>query len=163
MNYKIELATLENLDEILNLYQERMEWIILNNINQKSWKVFFENHPKSEFIKDINQKRYYIIKENNKIIGGFELSTNSKLWKDDYTPAYYLYKVVTKINYKGIGKMIFQEVQELAKQANKKFIRINCVKSNKKLNEIYENYNFKLIAFKKSKYGTFALRELEIV
>ncbi len=56
MNYTCELANIEDLDTILNLYSERTQWF-----------------------------------KENEIIAGFELSTNSKDWKDDITPAYYIY------------------------------------------------------------------------
>lgn len=83
MNYKIEIADISDINSILELYTERMKWFKDNNIKQ--WDKYLNNHPKSEFEEAINGKNYYIIRNCEEIIGGFELSTNSKDWKDDIT------------------------------------------------------------------------------
>lgn len=76
MEYIVELANINDIDIILELYSERMKWFKENNIKQ--WSRYLENHPRSEFIEAINNKDYYILKKENQIIAGFELSTNSK-------------------------------------------------------------------------------------
>lgn len=111
-----------------------------------------------EFKEAIENGNYYIIKEQENIIAGFELSTNSEIWEDEITPAYYLYKVVTKVGYKGIGKAIINKSKEMAKKDGKKYIRLNCLKSNAKLNQIYESYDFQTIRYSKK----FSLKELKI-
>lgn len=160
MNYTCELANIEDLDTILNLYSERTQWFKENEIKQ--WSKYLQNHPKQEFIEAINHKYYYLIKQENKIIAGFELSTNSKEWKDDITPAYYIYKVVTKVGYKNIGKIIFENCKRMAKLNGKKYLRLDCLKSNEKLNNIYESHNFKLIRYGSNERYSYALRELKI-
>lgn len=110
MNYKTELANINDIDSIIRLYSERMKWFKDNNIKQ--WSKYLNNHPKSEFEKAINNGNYYIVKQNDEIVAGFELSTNSKDWNDDTTPAYYIYKVVTKVGYKNLGKFIFASVKK---------------------------------------------------
>jgi hypothetical protein len=160
MSYILELANISDIDSILELYSERMQWFKDNKIKQ--WNKYLTNHPKSEFEEAINNKNYYIIKNNEEIIGGFELSTNSKDWKDDITPAYYIYKVVTKVGYKNIGDFIFEKCKEMAKSNGKKYLRLDCLKSNEKLNDIYESHNFKLIRYGNNDRYSYSLRELKI-
>lgn len=160
MKYKVELANISDIDSILELYAERMKWFKDNDIIQ--WRKYLINHPKSEFVELINSKNYYVIKNNDEIIGGFEISTDSKEWKDDITPAYYIYKVVTKVGYKNIGDFIFKECKKIAKEHDKQYLRLDCLKSNKKLNNIYENYNFKLVRYGNNKNYEYALREWKI-
>lgn len=69
----VELANISDIDFILELYSERMQWFKDNNIKQ--WSKYPTNHPKSEFEEAINNKNYYIIKNNDKIVAGFEVST----------------------------------------------------------------------------------------
>lgn len=156
MEYKVEKANVKNLEDILELYRERTEWFKENKISQ--WTRYLERHPKLEFKEAIKNGNYYIIKEQENIIAGFELSTNSEIWEDEITPAYYLYKVVTKVGYKGIGKAIINKSKEMAKKDGKKYIRLNCLKSNAKLNQIYESYDFQTIRYSKK----FSLKELKI-
>lgn len=138
MEYIFEKATINDLENIYKLYEERAEWFKKNNIDQ--WDSYFTYHPKSEF----------------------ELSSDSNCWNDSITSAYYLYKVVTKVNHKNLGKLIFDKCREIAIKDNKKFLRLNCIESNVKLNEIYESYNFKFVRNIKSNKYVFSLRQLEL-
>ena len=139
MDYTIELANMKDIDYILALYSDRMKWFKDNNIKQ--WSRYLQNHPKEEFVEAIENKNFYIIKQNNILVAGFELSTNSKDWNDDITPAYYIYKVVTKVGHKNLGQVIFDKCKELAKRDGKKYLRLDCLKSNQKLGINYSYYN----------------------
>lgn len=160
MNYIIELAKMKDIDYIIKLYSERIQWFKENNIKQ--WGNYLNNQLISEFEEDINNKNYYIIKDNDKIIAGFEMSTNSKEWKDNSTLAYYIYKLVTKVGYKNVGNFIFQKCKEIAKSNGMKYLRLDCLKSNEKLNEIYEKHNFKLIRHGCNDGYEYSLRECNI-
>ena len=122
MNNQIELkkANIIDIDEIINMYAERMKWFKENEIKQ--WSRYLTNHPKSEFIQSIENGDYYILTKNDKIIAGFEISTDSHFWNDDKTNAYYLYKVVTKVGYKNIGKEIFKIAKQIAKENKKDYL-----------------------------------------
>ena len=160
MSYELEQANINDIDVILELYSERMQWFKDNNIKQ--WTRYLSNHPKSEFEEAISNKNYYIVKDSGKIIAGFELSTNSKDWKDSITLAYYISKIVTKVGYKNIGDFIFKECKEIAKRDGKKYLRLDCIKSNEKLNNIYEKHNFKLIRYGRNERYAYSLRECKI-
>ena len=159
-NYIVKLANISDIDSILELYSERMQWFKDNNIKQ--WGKYLTNHPKLEFEEVINSRNYYIIKDKDEIIAGFEISNNSKDWKDDITPAYYIYKIVTKVGYKNIGDIIFKKCKEIAKLDGKKYLRLDCIKSNQKLNNIYEKDNFKLIRYGHNERYEYSLRECKI-
>lgn len=90
------------------------------------------------------------------------MSTNSKEWNDDITPAYYIYKVVTKVGYKNIGKILFDNCKEMAQRDGKRYLRLDCLKSNQKLNDIYESYNFRLKRYGSNERYSYSLRELKI-
>ena len=50
----------------------------------------------------------------------------------------------------------------IARLNEKKYLRIDCLKSNKKLNNIYENHNFKLIRYGNNDRYSFSLRECNV-
>lgn len=160
MNYIVALAEMKDIDSILTLYSDRMKWFKDNNIKQ--WSRYLQNHPKEEFKEAIQNKNFYIVKQNDELVAGFELSTNSKDWSDNITPAYYIYKVVTKVGHKNLGQVIFDKCKELAKRDGKKYLRLDCLKSNQKLNDIYESHNFKLIRYGHNERYSYSLRELKI-
>ena len=160
MNYTIKLANMNDIDLILQLYSERMQCFKDNNIKQ--WSKYLTNHPKTEFEEAINNKNFYIILKDNEIIAGFELSEDSREWKDNVTSSYYIYKVVTKVGHKNIGNIIFQKCKEIARKNGKKYLRLDCLKSNEKLNNIYESHDFKLVRYGSNERYNYSLRELKI-
>ena len=159
-NYIIEIAKMNDIECIIKLYSERMQWFKENNIKQ--WSKYLNNHPISEFEEAINNNYYYVIKDNEEIIAGFEMSTNNKEWNDDNTSAYYIHKLVTKVGYKNVGNFIFQKCREIAKSNGMKYLRLSCIKLNEKLNKIYEEHNFKLIRYGRNERYEYSLRECNI-
>ena len=159
-NIKFIKAKIEDLDELINLFEERTKWFKENRISQ--WSKYLEHHPKKEFEKIIKNGYYFILKENANIIAGFELSTDSKYWEDDITKAYYIYKLVTKVNYKNLGDLIFMICKNIAKNNNQKFLRLDCLKDNMKLNEIYEKHGFVLKRTGYQDWYRYSLRECDL-
>lgn len=156
-NIRFEIANLEQLPEIYQLYNNRTTWFKENNIKQ--WSRYVMRH-KDEFVLAIKNENYYILKKDKEIIGGFELSNNPGYFIDN-GESLYLNKVVTKVGYKNVGKYIFMICRDIAKNNNKKYLRLDCIKWNKKLNEIYEKHGFKLVGCGKSDYE-YCLREYNV-
>ena len=156
---KIEKATTKDIDEIIKLYADRSDWFKLNNIKQ--WSKYLINHPKEQFINVIENGNYYILKENDEIIAGCEISEDSRIWNDDISNSYYLYKVVTKVEHRNIGKYLFKYAKEKTIKDGKEYLRLDCLATNKKLNEIYENNGFKFVK-EGYDYYHFILREWKV-
>lgn len=152
-------ATTDDIDEIINLYAERMEWFKENRIKQ--WSKYLTNHPKKQFIQVIKKGDYYILKKDNEIIAGFEISTNSNFWNDNKSNAYYLYKVVSKVGYKNLGSEMFKIAKNITRTSGKDYLRIECLSSNKKLNELYDKYGFKYVK-EGQDYYHYTLREWKV-
>ncbi len=158
-NITFEQANADDIDHIIELYSERMEWFKMNKI--RMWSKYLTNHPKKEFISAINNGNYYVLKKDNEIIAGFEISTDSHFWNDNTSDAYYLYKVVSKVGYKNLGKKIFEIAKNITKINNKNYLRTEHLASNIKLNEIYEKYGFKYIK-EGQDYYHYILREWKV-
>ena len=158
-NIILEKATTDDIDEIINLYAERMVWFKQNGIKQ--WSKYLTNHPKEQFIHVIEKGDYYILKKNNEIIAGFEISTDSSFWKDNKSNAYYLYKVVSKVGYRNIGSEMFKIAKNMTRTSGKDYLRIECLSSNKKLNELYDKYGFKYVK-EGQDYYHYTLREWKV-
>ena len=158
-NYTLEIANIKDIDNILCIYSERMKWFKDNNIKQ--WSNYLKNHPKEEFVEIINDRHLYMLKQHKTIIAVFVIDNNSSLWKSDDNRAYYISKIAVKTGYKGIGKIIIEIAKSICINDNKKYLRLECVKNNIRLNQIYVNYGFKLKKTGKEKYS-YCLRELII-
>ncbi len=156
-NITFEVACIKQLNEIYELYNNRTIWFKENNIKQ--WSKYIARHKK-EFPIAIKNENYYILKKNNEIIAGFELSNNPGHFEDN-GKSFYLYKVVSKVGYKNIVTFIFMICKDLAKNNNKKYLRLDCIKWNDKLNDLYEKHGFKLVGCGKFDYE-YCLRECNV-
>lgn len=156
-NIVFEIASLKQLPQIYELYSSRTNWFKENNIKQ--WSRYLIRHE-NEFPIAIKNQNFFILKKNNKIIAGFQLSNNPGHFEDN-GESLYLNKVVSKVGHKNIGIYIFMICKDLAKNNNKKYLRLDCVKSNSKLNEIYEKHGFKLVGYGRSDYE-YCLRECNV-
>lgn len=157
-NITFQLAHLEQFNEIYELYNNRTKWFELNNIKQ--WPQYAERH-KNEIQTAIENDNYYIFKKGNEIIAGFEISNGPGYFNDD-GQALYLHKVVVKVGYKNIGKHIFMVSKHIAQSNNKQYLRLDCVKNNEKLNEIYEKHGFKFVGCGKTTHYEYCLRECNV-
>lgn len=155
----LEPANMNDFDKIVELYSERSNWFEDNGISQ--WQNYLENHPREEFITAIKNSNFYLLKKDNEIVAGFELSDKNSFWEDDKN-AYYIYKVVTKVGYRDLGKYIFGLCECFARRDGKKYLRLECKSDNKKLNDMYEEYGFEFIGTIQS-YCELALREKELI
>ena len=159
-NITFKKAEINELDKMLEVYSARIKWFKEKQIKQ--WNKYLEHHPKEEFENIIKEGYFFTLKQNGKIIAAFELSTDSKYWKDSGTQAYYIYKVVTKIGSKEVGNIIFEICKDIAKTNDKKYLRLDCLSTNEKLNDIYESHGFKLIRTGYEDYYPYSLRECAI-
>lgn len=57
----------------------------------------------------------------------------------------YVHHLASDIRYKGIGRIMLQEIREIGKVHFKKYVRLDNIATNKKLNEYYEKNGFKQI------------------
>ena len=154
-NMNLEIAKLCEIDEIYNLYESRINWFKLKNINQ--WNTYLLEHPKEEFILLIKKFKLFVLKHQERIISSFCLLDTHELWNDE-KDAFYICRVVVKPGYKKIGDYIFDICKDIALNNNKEYLRLNHIKKNKKLNEIYEKYGFKI--YKENQ--TYFLREKRV-
>lgn len=158
-NIEFEVAKEEQLNEILKIYQERMNWFKEKGINQ--WTRYKEHHSKEEFKDIIKRKRLFILKQNKDIISAFQIEENSKYWEDN-KKAYYLYKVVTLPKTRKIGDIIVEICKDLAIANNKMYLRLDCLEKNRKLNKIYVKHGFNLVKKGHDKSYYYTLREYKI-
>lgn len=156
-NIVFKYAELDQLQEILKLYKDRSVWFKEKGIDQ--WSKYLIRHEE-EFHISIENKNFYILKKEEEIIAGFELSYNPGNFVDN-NKSLYINKVVTKVGYKNLGKLIFEICEDIAKANNKNYLRLECKRQNQKLNEIYDKHRFRLIGYGKTYYN-FCLREKKI-
>lgn len=161
-DYTFRLAKDEDLDQIIKIIKQRQEWFKMKNIRQ--WSKYIENHPIEEWNNSIANNSLYVLSKKDKIFGCVEIKFyDSEFW--DNSKNLYVHKLCTKVSEKNAGKIIIENLKEMAIKNNVNKIRLDCLNSNKKLNDIYDSYGFKFIKdgfYDKYQYH-YNLRELRVL
>ena len=101
----LRVAQFKDLDDIYNLYVERVDWFRHKDIGQ--WKYYLDFHPKEEFYDIIKNKRLYVVIKDYEIVGAVEIKyINKEFWNDEKNNTVYIKKLVTKI---GVKDIVIQE------------------------------------------------------
>ncbi len=155
-------ATYSDVNQIYNIIQSRCKWLDENNIEQ--WNVT-RTYKLEYFLDKIKDERIYVATYQNKVIGLFMFQLSTHYGEYDENIAY-IHHLATDMQYKGVGKIIFSKIIEIAKLHSRKYIRLDNIASNTKLNEYYEKNGFKQIGliepenYDGKNYGI--IRQLEI-
>ena len=139
---KLELAKENEISDILEIIKERCVWFEKNQIEQwGSW--YYEKLYDEKYFSEMMKKYHlYVVKQEEEIIGAFLLKNENKPYWKDGEKAIYLDHFVTKLGHPGLGKKILEFVEEFAKQKQLKYVRLECMRSNPKISEYYQNHGF---------------------
>lgn len=77
--------------------------------------------------------------------------------------AFFIHHLATDFNYSGIGKDLIYFAREQAKIYHKKYLRLDCFKSNSKLNHYYQELGFELRGSGKEGGYDYNLWEMKII
>lgn len=147
-----------DIDSIMKLYKDRVNWFKWKNVSQ--WTYYLVHHPREEFLNSIKKGNYYIIKLNQKIIAGFVISTESENWEDDTSNAYYLSRAVIQTGYKNVGPALIEHARNIAIADGKDSLRLECVYTNERLNNLWDGLGFKFVRDIEADYHA-SLREMK--
>lgn len=142
---KIREASFTEVYEIRKWLKDTASWLKEKNIPQ--WERFLKEENTEICLKDYNDGKLYVLEnDNKKIIGamsfGFPEDIDIKLW-DNPENAYYIHRIVISKDFRGLkkGEFMIRWAKDIAK-ADKKEIRLNCVKENRFLFNYYINQGF---------------------
>lgn len=137
----IRLAETKDIVAIMNILEERCNWFKEHGINR--WANNYLGKYNEDYFNDaMKNHKLYVVKQENKVIGIFLLKENDKTYWSNDESAYYIHHLATKIGYKGIGTKILRFIEKRAKENSKKYIRLDCKKSNVELNQYYQKQGF---------------------
>lgn len=141
--YIFRSARVEELKYVFSLINERIHWMDKMGINQWNKIDYWKSYPTSYFYIACSEKRLYILKDEelNRIVAVGVLSEKDNRWNDD-KQAIYLHNFVTAIDVKNIGSTFLEYCEEYATLLCKNYMRLDCKKSNEKLNKYYEMHGY---------------------
>jgi len=155
----ISLATNDEADVIIGLLKNVAEWLKLNHIDQ--WGYLRSGEADQEIRDCIKNNKTYVAKLHNKIVGTFTIyeqqnEWDSYIWGDVPDDAIYIHRLAVdrEASGKGIGRELLHWIEKNYPAENKKWIRLDCVAGNERLNRYYreQGYTFVGITHDHSKY-----------
>ena len=147
---EIRLAKKNDLNKIVNIINQAKLSLKEQGINQ--WQ---RNYPNANIIgKDINSNSCYVLEENGKLFASFAISFNGDIdydniyegnWKKDDKYSVVHRVAITKEHCgKGLASKLLNFAQNISKQKNINYMKIDTHNDNLKMRKVLTNNNFEL-------------------
>jgi len=145
---EIKLADISQLDFALSMLKDAGIWLKSKEIDYwQNWispSDLYINWIKDGFL----QNQFYFVNKANQNIGMFRLQWSDELfWGIQENNSGYLHSFRIKRDLHGqcLGYKALQLVENICKQNNKSFFRLDCTAQIERLCAYYENYGFKSV------------------
>lgn len=127
-----------NINFIVDKEKERV--IVSNEEGKLEVREYQDNIEEVFILENIVEG----LENNFNLLNQKQEENDKTYWDNDDNDdsAYYTHHLATKIGYTGIGTKILNFIEKLAKENSKKYIRLDCKKSNAKLNQCYQKQGF---------------------
>lgn len=167
LQFKIQLATSVNLEEIASIIRQTSKWLKSKGILQ--WNEDFQaSRLEDEFF---NDELFVVLDQSQRIIGTLSLSKRKNgFWRDDSLtnslPSIYLHRVAISREFAGrkLGAGIIEWAKEFAQERDFALLRLECDKTNPYLPGFYRDCGFDYIGeiFHSPWQMTFSLFEMKL-
>ena len=143
---KIELAEINDLDDIMKMIHKCANDLISKNIFQ--WN---EKYPSRDvFLIDIEKKNLFIFKNRSGVVGCVALSYDKDIeyndikWqtKDDKNLYVHRLAVDPKFQKKGIGRLLMDFAEGYARDNKSKSVRLDTFSKNERNNRFYKSRKY---------------------
>ncbi|MGI2297964.1 GNAT family N-acetyltransferase [Paenibacillus sp. GXUN7292] len=139
-------ATIDDAPIILSLWKGSAEWLQSNNIKQWNPEAF----SLEQVLKFVNDgSDVYLATIDNEIAGTYLITWQDPfIWKElDNSDAGYIHKfaVNRKFKGKGIGSKLLRSAEEQIRDKGKKYIRLDCMADNNRLNQYYRDAGYQFV------------------
>ena len=144
MQIEIKIATVQDIEKICEVLNQALNKKLEHK--DEAWDI--EPFLPSEIQSSITNKVRYNAWQNGVVIGTFILLwQDEKFWGKQPDDAAYIHQLAVGDGYRGqgIGRAIFNWVNEAAKLKGKKFLRIDISLDNDALKKYYEQLGFELV------------------
>lgn len=139
---RITRAQQGDLDSVLEILDEASRWLSSKGL-ESQWRP---NPAFRQTIKDnIVRGEVYVVKGGEGIVGTITLQwSDRKFWGDLPLEAGYIHKLAIKHAYSGqhLGLRMLQWAETKTRAEGKRYLRLDCLASNKTIREYYEKIGF---------------------
>ncbi len=133
------------VEAVFELYRERIAWMNREGIAQWNTTDYLESYPVTYYLDQMEQGNLYVLENDadGTAAGAVVLLPEDERWADRAdTQAYYIHNLVTSYREKGLGSILLEEMERIAIEDQKQFLRLDCAVDNRFLNAYYESRGF---------------------
>ena len=136
MQYIYRLAKMNDLDSIMSMVEDRIQWFKNKDIFQ--WRLYLKHHPVEEWKRAIRNCELYVVVLKDEVLGCIQFQYyDPEFW--DNSRNLYIKKLCTRVGTDKLGRYLIEKAIEKAHQENISTLRVDCTNLNEKLNSIYES------------------------
>src|SRR5690554_178595 len=144
-------AELKDLDRVKRLLYDTALW--LSEKGSTQWSGLLKGEDVHNIEGAIERKEVFLVYKSDKLIGTFALWSKQTEWDKDFwgvdesTDDFYLHRLALSSDEHGnnAGNLLLSKAKEVAAEKNKNGLRLDCIASNKYLNQFYKNNGFELV------------------
>ncbi len=140
MDYIFQPAKIEDVQDIFQLYVNRVQWMDKKGLRQWNATGYLSRYPMEYYRKQCESGTLYLLRSvaGNEIVGAVVLLHSDERWPDrGDVSAYYVHNLVTRPAFGGCGHRLLDEAEKMAIEHGKQFIRLDCALDNPVLNDYY--------------------------
>lgn len=133
----ITLAKEAKLPAILDVIQQRIEWMDEKGLYQWNKTDYMGVYPPEYFLGLIQKGEVFVACEGEQVQGVMALFPEDPRWEKPGT-AFYVHHLATALGVSGLGKEMLQFAETYALEQGKDYLRLDCQQVNLPLNRYYE-------------------------
>lgn len=143
----VYIAQKEDMKDILRLLKGVTTWLKKSRLKQ--WEFLDQDEEDPEVRQSVEDGATFVVKEGDEIIATFTLNEmqtpwDKNIWGQSSEDAFYMHRLSVDYAHigRGLGRPIVEWMEAYTKTQGMRRIRLDCVESNKKLNQIYKNFGY---------------------
>lgn len=165
MQYLFEKGGAFDAVKAIEIIKQRIKWMDDKNIRLWNDADYLKSYPLEYFIKNAEAGRLYLLKRisDGKTAAVAVIYDSDERWAGYEQSAYYIHHLAAALGEKGAGKVMLGFFYKLAKERGKEYLRLDCAKDSKTLNDYYRDLGFSLAGTCEEDGYSGNLREKKIV
>lgn len=162
MNYKIELANIEDIASIHKLIYDRCLWFHEKGLIGWNINYYPKKYNQDYFKNQMQKNKLFVVKNEDEICGVMLLKEKDSDYWNDNELSYYIHHLATSIHSSGVGTLLIDYAKEQCRKDEKKYLRLDCYRNSKFLNDYYQKLGFKNVGSGEFENYSYNLWEMRI-
>lgn len=147
MQYQFRQARPQDVDDIIAIIQDRIDWMDRQGLYQWNKTHYMQRYPREYFLGRIQAGQFYLAcTPDGSPVGVMALLTEDPRWDGEQPKnCYYVHHLASKVAAKGAGRQMLAFCEQLSRQEGRQVVRLDCQQGNEKLNAFYEAMGYRYI------------------